>query len=1411
MLLAQMDLLSNLKLTQYVCASCTISMNFAVFLLYFSSRRTKGNEVAPIAHSKPMNRYNDILPNPATQVQLDMQGNDPASTYINANYIRSYSGRREHECPTGYIATQGPLPSTLDAFMRMIWEQNMVVLVQTTGFIEKEVVKCERYFPEEAGGRMTVGSSGQWTVDCTSVDHRGGYYYSELVLHNNKTTEQRDIVHFWFNTWPDHGVPTKESTLEIYPDTTIDMLQEVRKTRTKMDANYAPLLVHCSAGVGRTGTFIVIDQVITALEQGHSRIDIVELIDRIREDRMALVQHTIQYEFAYNACLFFATRLFNTKGSSIRNKVFSGGARTSDGDEILPIDEVVLQPDYDDFTKQHEVAFSPLYTALTNNASVEIVKELIAAWPGAVKELCEPNCFPLHIALKHKSAVGIVDALIDVWPTVVKNLHDSKIQPSDATVDNIFEVALKEGQPTSVVWHKPPLFGKLLAPVHVNSDGQMLPRTLFRVEITKGNSKVTAGTVLPEVDARHLRAEESCTMLRFALMHGASLDVLKALSKVDPDAIESQDMIGDTLVHNAVKAKRPLLAQYLTDTRPNAVYIRNSAQDTPLNCALKTLPDAGGNEAQTDSSDTSALNFQTIRILRSAELKLASLASLYESFQAAEEPLQGDGRKLSHDLLQFKVRVETFVAKVGKTTLEKATWMGSSDALFRSDIRGQQQQRKRSHSWPKSALLVLEAEKAQGEEYSERATRRHSWPAAADGQVLTTLAVSQLEQLVDGHQTDDDAALSEHLSPIKEILSIGFQMELQFATESLHASCDFIAYSDLYLAPIIQVIKNGLDALKDRVIAEPDRYRELLSALKTNDKAIYDATHKKSIERRGGGDPVGYAKMLERCKALQDECVFAGVDRQPVKHLIPLVLMTRERIPAYKAVITRILAEAKDSCPSIVFEVKPIYRLGDQTKSPYRMFEKALTKGPDRDYPDCSNIFDVFGCIIECVDYTMMTAVVDAFAEQHKNGAIQMVRVKDRCTKPTEGGWRDFMLNIVIDGVVFEVQVVHQAMRTVRSTLKAHAAYDQFRCFSEVFALLGLSVVATDGSEMLDYTDGHVYDAMTDSDQNPFESLPTTWRCPCGAAKSAYSKGTVDNKWQCMECSTICISADLPPIQRPAAKGGKRKRRKTAKFVAPAIRLGTGVQAAVGLPQLMGVDDATIGGYQQHPMASIEREFMQNGTEIDKKNFETVMDGTYRNPPDADGKLDKTPPKTIGELMLSPDVQTAGLKKHHVVALRLYTTKSYESINKPMRKDPPTKPNPFAATTFFISEAIKKLRAVDAHKPDRNEPMVYWRGLDGMSLSQRFVKEGGTEFGCMSTSTSKDVAIEFSEGEHPLVFKFVTDNFMSRGADISFLSVYPEEKETLYPPLTYLQVDHIGVEVHNYERVLVASVKPVIS
>lgn len=273
-----------------------------------------------------------------------------------------------------------------------------------------------------------------------------------------------------------------------------------------------------------------------------------------------------------------------------------------------------------------------------------------------------------------------------------------------------------------------------------------------------------------------------------------------------------------------------------------------------------------------------------------------------------------------------------------------------------------------------------------------------------------------------------------------------------------------------------------------------------------------------------------------------------------------------------------------------------------------------------------------------------------------------------------------------------------------------------------------------------------------------------------------------------------------------------------SKFVAPKIRLGNAGQAATGLPGMMGIDESTIGRFMQEKVQAIVREFEDHGGDEDKQNLNGVLDGSYRNPPDSKltgaalaadaAKKAATTCTTIDELMKCPEVKIARLKMHHVLALRLYTTSSYKCLNNPLRTDPPTQPHPFAATTFFISEGIKKLRAVAAERPDAFTPVVFWRGLKGMALSKAFVKQGGTEFGCMSTSADKDVAIEFSESEHPLVFKYETDNFMSRGADISFLSVYPEEKEALYPPLTYLSATKITVEEMNGRRVLVASVKP---
>jgi hypothetical protein len=99
----------------------------------------------------------------------------------------------------------------------------------------------------------------------------------------------------------------------------------------------------------------------------------------------------------------------------------------------------------------------------------------------------------------------------------------------------------------------------------------------------------------------------------------------------------------------------------------------------------------------------------------------------------------------------------------------------------------------------------------------------------------------------------------------------------------------------------------------------------------------------------------------------------------------------------------------------------------------------------------------------------------------------------------------------------------------------------------------------------------------------------------------------------------------------------------------------------------------------------------------------------------------------------------ARLKAHHVLALRLYTTSSYSQINNPLRQDPPQRPHPFAATTYFIDKGIKMLRAVAASLPDAHTSQVYWRGMKDLGLTMEFLQKGGTEFACLSTSASQEV------------------------------------------------------------------------
>lgn len=149
-----------------------------------------------------------------------------------------------------------------------------------------------------------------------------------------------------------------------------------------------------------------------------------------------------------------------------------------------------------------------------------------------------------------------------------------------------------------------------------------------------------------------------------------------------------------------------------------------------------------------------------------------------------------------------------------------------------------------------------------------------------------------------------------------------------------------------------------------------------------------------------------------------------------------------------------------------------------------------------------------------------------------------------------------------------------------------------------------------------------------------------------------------------------------------------------------------------------------------------------------------------------------------------------GLQSHHVLAIRLYTTACYEPINAPLRthdKPHPQLPHPFAATMYYITDGLRKLLVAsgDDLTSSSNESIL-WRGVANVGIADNF--KSGTEMACMSTSESPTEALNFAN-DKGFMFHIVCNDYISKGQDISFISVYPHEKEVLYPPLTYLNID----------------------
>ncbi|XP_062370641.1 tyrosine-protein phosphatase non-receptor type 3 isoform X2 [Cinclus cinclus] len=235
---------------------------------------------AKVPQNMDKNRYKDVLPYDATRIIL--QGDED---YINANYVNM-------EIPSAgivnrYIATQGPLPHTCAHFWQVVWDHKLSLIIMLTTLTERGRTKCHQYWPDPPD----VMEYGCFRVRCHSEDCTIAYVVREMVITNIETEQQHTITHLQYVAWPDHGVP----------DDSMDFLEFVTCMRPKRVKN-EPVLVHCSAGIGRTGVLVTMETAMCLIERNQP-VYPLDIVRKMRDQRAMMVQTSSQYKFVCEAIL----------------------------------------------------------------------------------------------------------------------------------------------------------------------------------------------------------------------------------------------------------------------------------------------------------------------------------------------------------------------------------------------------------------------------------------------------------------------------------------------------------------------------------------------------------------------------------------------------------------------------------------------------------------------------------------------------------------------------------------------------------------------------------------------------------------------------------------------------------------------------------------------------------------------------------------------------------------------------------------------------------------------------------------------------------------------------------------------------------------------------------------------------
>ncbi|KAG9509571.1 Tyrosine-protein phosphatase non-receptor type 9 [Fragariocoptes setiger] len=239
------------------------------------------------------NRYIDVLCLDQTRVILEPDTTSK-SDYINANYIDGYKQAR------GFISTQGPLPNTFVDFWRMIWQTNSRVIVMVTRTFERDTLKCDQYWPIPHDRCLDLS---KYVITLEDYSSLGQYNVSQLKLTDTSLDCSRTIWHFQFTAWPDYGVPSSALSLLEFHEQVCEKQKEAVELGS--GSKYQPIVVHCSAGIGRSPTFITLDICIKRLDK-ENLIEVRKVVEKLRQQRALSIQTVDQYIFCHTALLEYA-------------------------------------------------------------------------------------------------------------------------------------------------------------------------------------------------------------------------------------------------------------------------------------------------------------------------------------------------------------------------------------------------------------------------------------------------------------------------------------------------------------------------------------------------------------------------------------------------------------------------------------------------------------------------------------------------------------------------------------------------------------------------------------------------------------------------------------------------------------------------------------------------------------------------------------------------------------------------------------------------------------------------------------------------------------------------------------------------------------------------------------------------